>query len=144
MNDRLYGIPGAEEMYFTLAGAYEAQIEPYDCRDPHEIEEWIASDPRSFLVDAETLIEWATEAIPDCGDAIEGTYDAFEAAGGSESVRQAFEHALALWADLVTYRQAESLVRTWTIMWDAGGNPLADGSPIYTEESTTAEPSVKS
>lgn len=82
MRYRLYGTPGAEEMYFALADAYEAQVEPYidepDLR-PRQIEEWTVQDPRSFLVDAGTLV----------------------------------------------------LVRTWEVTWDAGGNPLADGTPIY-------------
>lgn len=133
MSDRLYGTPGAEAMQFTLADAYEAQVEPYadeHDRRPRQLEEWTTVRPRLHLVDVETLVEWATEWAAD-NDVIEGTHEAIENAGKGEDVRQAFEQALSLWAEQITYRQAESLVRTWTITWDDDGNPLADGKPIY-------------
>lgn len=139
--DRLYGTPGAEDMEFTLADAYEAQVEPYadeHDRRPRQIEEWTTQHPRSYLVDVETLVDWVAELAAD-NDTCEGTVDAIEDAGKGEDVRQAFEQALSLWADQVTYRQAESLVRTWAITWDADGNPLADGEPIYGKVSVAGE-----
>lgn len=131
-DDRLYGVPGAEEMHVDLAGVYECQVEPWvdehDSR-PHQIEEWTAVPLGSALPSADVVIEWAAEmAYEDVGD---GAAEAIDDPAKDPEVVRAFAVALDLWASKIKYRMASRLVRTWEITWDPAGEPLADGEPIY-------------
>jgi len=133
-DERLFGIPGAEDMHFDLASAYEAQVdawfdEPRAEDDPWKIEEWTVRPPSSNLPNLDYFIEDLAERAAD--DSGEGAYDAWLNAA-DDAVKSAFRVALDLWASKVGYRTGDELVRTYTITWRGPDNePLADGEPIY-------------
>ena len=133
-DEHLFGIPGSEHMYFDLATAYESQIDPYhDEHDncPNQIEEWSVCDAKGHLIDADSLLDWASEWSADNGELDEDGWDDLANAAKTADVRAAFETALDLWASKVRYRMADKCLRTWIITWDDEGEPLADGEPIY-------------
>lgn len=130
--ERLYGQDGAEELYSDLGDAYESDIEqcapdpdPCEC-ESHEILEWTVHPPRYHLQTAESIL------VRVVGDLDEWT----ESDDWSEAIEQpdvlaAMDAVLDLMASKVTYRMADRLVATHQITWDAKGEPLVNGEPMY-------------
>ena len=96
-DDRLYGVPGAEQMQQDLASAYENQVEPWvdeEDRRPRQIEEWTAGPIGNALPAADALIEWATESAWD--DLPEEGGEQIENVGKDPLVVAAFDTALRI------------------------------------------------
>lgn len=134
-DERLFGTSGAEELYFTLAEAYEAQIDPYcdvEREIPYTIEEWTTKSTRDAFPSVDLLVEWVCETTGD--DLTEGAYDAIERAVGDD-LKAEFDKIFDTWASRITYRMADKLVATHVITWFENDLtlPLADGKPIYTQ-----------
>lgn len=132
---RLFGVPGAEEVYLSIAEAFENQIEPWrDEHDPDDwpasIEEWTVGENRRFFPSVEDLLEDITE-----GRLIDQVNEYWweDAANKAldEEVKASFESALSLWASKVTYRMADRHVSTYEITLDIDHRPLVDGQPLY-------------
>lgn len=127
--DRLYGLPGAEQLRFDIAEVYETEIDAYfDDPDRREwtVEEWTVAPARSHMVDVEGLLEWVDEWAAECGEISEG----FGLPVKDADVVAAAEALLDLIASKVTWRMADRLVATHTITWDADNEPLLDGDIV--------------
>jgi len=132
-NERLYGAPGAESLYFELSTAYEHAESDFADDEPKPdvvIEEWTIGPVRPPAA-ADTVIEWLVERACDDDMCDEGLCESWEIAGSQSEVVAAFQAALDLFASKTTYRMADTLVATHAITHDADGNPMLDGEPLY-------------
>lgn len=130
--DRLYGVPGAEALYRDIAEAYESQIEPF-C-DDHEgtriIEEWTVLPAGSTFRSPADIVDWLCEDAAD--DAPDGWYDCIEHLDHDPVVLAAAEALRAALIERATpYWIADRRVAEHTITWDAEGEPLVNGEPMY-------------
>lgn len=129
--DRLYNLAGADgPMSDSLAGVYEADIEPYLelVGETQTIEEWTVHPPSYHLPTVERLREWIIwEAIDEL---TEEAGEAYERASKEPEVLAALAAALDLIADRVVVRMADKLVATHTLTWTDDGAPLLDGEPL--------------
>lgn len=135
---RLYGTPGAEDLHFDLASAYESHIDPWVDTDQGadgdrtwEIEEWSVAPPVSHLPEASRLLEWIGEWSAESGMVTEDWFEDYQGIEGNETVLEAAETLLCRIGDAITYRMAQQRLRTFTVTWGDQGEPLADGEPIY-------------
>lgn len=131
---RLYGLPGADCMFSELADCYEVDIEPWvdgQHRHPWIIEEWTVHPPRHHLPTRDDLLVWIDEWACDMGEVGDGWPEHFGEVMDHPRVKEAAGQLLDAIASHITYRMADQLVRTITIMWDADGSPLADGARLY-------------
>lgn len=128
-DDRLYGTPGAEILWDDPATVYETEIEG-DVGDlvNFVVEEWTVCNPRSLLLSAEHLAEHVSEMIDDVG---EGGYERLAVIAADPEVVAAFDSAVALMASKWVWRQADTKVTDHYVTFDADGEPLYDGEPMY-------------
>lgn len=130
---RLYGLVGAEHLYTDPATVYESEVE--DQMDPLpdriEIEEWSVAPQRSHLIDAGSLLEHIHETACDNSDTDEGWCDHMADAVAKPDVIAATESLLDLIASKNQYLMADRLVATHVLTFDANGEPLYDGEPMY-------------
>lgn len=131
--ERLYGLPGAENLHSDVASCYESDIDEWredGATGPFTIEEWTTSDARSCFPAAgdiaERLVEMYTEDFAD-----EDCYEAYETAAQRPDVVALFEAALVALCSHVTYRMADQKVAEHTVTFDDNGEPLLDGQPMY-------------
>lgn len=101
-----------------------------------KIEEWSATSLADYVArrasdDTLHILEHLHDQY--CEDVgMENACDHIERAANDDDVRAAFVSALKLFASKCTgYLIADKLLHTYTITWDADGEPLADGMPIY-------------
>jgi len=128
-DERLYGVPHAEWMQDDPAETYENAIED-GFGVPMVIEEWTVRPPSADLPHLDTVLDWVAEmACEDAGG--EGYDDAWDAATKRPDVREAMRAALELIASHVGFKMADTLVATHTVTWDADGEPLFNGEPMY-------------
>jgi hypothetical protein len=129
MADRLYGLPGDDRLYDSVAAVYECCIEDIDpTRGPWKIEEFTVHSARYHLPTVDLLIGRILEF--DLEDLDEDGFAAYETASERPEVNAAFDAALQAWADAVTYRMADELVDTHTLNL-VHGVPHLDGEPLY-------------
>lgn len=131
--ERLFGVPGVENLHDDLGAAYESQVEPYvdeHDRRPRVIEEWTVLPAGSTFRSAADIVDWLCEDAAD--DAPDGFYDSIAHLDRDPDVLAAAE---ALRAALIkhvgSYRIADKRVAEHTITWDDAGEPLVDGKPMY-------------
>lgn len=133
--ERLFGLPGAEQLHREPAEVWESDIEPhldeYD-QDAWDIEEWTVSAARTHLPSAERVIDWILSTL----DVYEYGYDAFDNASRESEV----ESMLEAWASRVTYRMADTLVATHHLTL-VDEQPFLDGEPLYVSSEVAATPS---
>lgn len=132
---RLFGAPGAEELYLTIAEAFERQIEPHRDENnpeawPAKIEEWTIADNRQFMPSPGRVLDEIGEIAAD--EAVtEWWWEALERHLDDEDVKAKVEEALDLLASKVKYWMADRHVATYEITLDADDRPLVDGRPLY-------------
>lgn len=134
---RLYGLPFAEQMEFDAAAVYE-QVEcdrDEEDRTPIVIEEWSVHPAIYHIPSAAVIAERVVELVVDNGELDEYGADQFEAAASAEDVLVAAEALREVLASKVTWRMANKLLRTLTVTFDEAGEPLLDGEPMYVKES---------
>lgn len=131
--DRLWGLPGAEDMRFTAIDAYELQIDG-DGDGPWTLEEWSIDDPADDVPAPVSIVEWiaeqATDEFTDGGD----TYHDLT---GDDAVAAA---ALILYETVGTalrssgWRQAGQLIAehevTVTVHDDGSATAFLDGAVL--------------
>lgn len=128
----LYGVPGAERMWFDPADVYESEIEPWvdeNDRRPMQIEEWSSSPAGEFLPAGWQIAEWIAETA--CDDMVEFLADDLMEAAKAADVIEAADHLRDLLGSKVSGRMAHALLRTMTVTWNEQGEPLLDGEPMY-------------
>lgn len=108
---RLYGVPDAEELYFDVQPAIEAGLcwsDPEDS-DPElvQIEEWTVHPPRHHLPSAKWVLEDILERTLDVGEL---TSDGHYFDTGDAELLAAAEQLLDAIAAKVTWRQADRMV----------------------------------
>lgn len=135
----LYGMPHAEEgMQIDPAAVYENEIEPYidddrtdlSTRTPRVIEEWTTRPASDNLPHIDIVLEWIAECAGDNGG-MEGMFESWGNAFAHDYVRTAMQAALNLAASKVSFFIADEKVADHAITWDANGEPLLDGEPLY-------------
>lgn len=135
MTDRLFGVPGAENLHDDIAAAYEVQIEPWvddHDRRPRVIEEFTVHPPEYHVPPASHIVEWLVERIAEDGEVDEGYYEHLQRTVEKHpDVLAATEVLRATLAALVTYRMADKRVAQHAITWDDAGEPLVNGEPMY-------------
>lgn len=134
--DRLYGLPHAEHMHFDLASCYESDIDDWDAEPEVEpptyiIEEWSVRDCVDHVPSVDTLLDWLSEWTCENGEIDEDGCDTFTDAMRHPDVKAEARRFLDFCAARISYRMADKLVATHTITWDADGEPLDNGEPIY-------------
>ena len=128
---RLYGIPDAENMYLSLAEAYESQVDGQEGNDPAVIEEWTAVSAMTLVQSAASIIEGLIEQVAD--GAPDGLYDSICHLDAYPVVLAAAEALRDALADKVPdFYLADKRVAEHRITWDdQGENPMDCGQPIY-------------
>jgi hypothetical protein len=134
--ERLYGLRGAETMHSTPAEVYESRIEPY-C-DEHDMRPWIIEEwtkestvdvARRWFLSSEAVIEHIIDCFMDEYGA-EGDVGVEKAESDPEALKLA-DALITHLADMVRWRRADKKVAEHTVTWDADGEPLLDGEPMY-------------
>lgn len=144
--DRLYGVPGAEDLHTDIGAAYESQIDPWvdeQDRRPQVIEEWTALPAGSTFRSAASIVDWLCEDAGD--DAPEGWYDSIAHLDRDPVVLAAAEALRAALIERATpYWIADKRVAEHAVTWDDDGEPLVDGERLYMPSPVTAsdEPNV--
>lgn len=133
---RLYGLRGAEVMYFDPAGVYESEIEPWPhTREfPITIEEWSVREPISHVPSAFDILTWIIDTVADDGEYSEVGYDQWETKAQEPDVVAAIEAARTVLASKITFRMADKLLVEHLLTWDDEGEPLYDGEPMYVKQ----------
>lgn len=137
---RLFGIPGAEQMQTELAETYElhidGEVDEHD-RRPRIIEEWSVRPPAAHFRSPADIIDWLLEDAADDGG--EDFYDQAQHLTRDPKVLAAAEQLVDLLASRITYFTADTRLAEHTITWDDDGEPLVDGQPLYrrSRESTS-------
>lgn len=127
----LFGVPGAEDMEFSLQDAYESQVDWWigdgeDLSDPPmaTIEEWSELPPGHHIPTAERIIDWISETIADEGELSDTNgAESFDRALRESDVVELAERLRGLISSKVTWRQAGALKAVWTVTLDGNGNP---------------------
>lgn len=142
VEQRLYGVPGAEVLHFDPAGTYEAKIEPWldeDDRSPREIEEWSVRDSIDHVPSIDVLLEWIIDWTAENGELTEDGFEAFENAAKHPDVCQAADALLHALASKVTFRMADKHLRSLWVTWNEAGEPMLDGEPLYVHAPSISE-----
>lgn len=134
-DQRLYGLPGAEQMYFTAAEVYECAIDGQDDATSWTVEEWTTRSPISTVPPAEAIVEHVLEYTcdddyPECPWGDDHPVEDPELLALAEKIRERVA------ATLGSYRLAKEQVATHTITLVEGEDPkyptvLLDGEPMY-------------
>lgn len=136
--DRLYGVPGAEQLHLDMSDAYELQIDPYFPDDWEEvwsqtersIEEWTVQPASNHLPTVDVVLDWIIEcAAEELID--ESWFDHCERAGRLPDVVEAFDEARTLLASKIKYWMADKLVASHMVTWSDPDTPLVNGQPLY-------------
>jgi hypothetical protein len=138
----LYGFEGDEYLDYDPAAVYERWANDHDYDPPNmlmadwgrpeklEIIEWSSNSGDEFMPSAARIAEWASEVY--CDDAMfEDPGDQMGKAASAPDVIEAFEAARQLMLSKVAFRFADRELRKLTVTWDAEGQPLLDGEPMY-------------
>lgn len=128
--ETLFGLPGAEQLYYEPAELYESEIDAHYDEQPDGgwvVEEWTVRPARTHLPSAEILIEYILERWVN-DEITEDAYEDWDNAAKSEEV----EAMLTAWADRVHYRMADIVIREHR-MTLVDGEPYFDGAPLYVD-----------
>lgn len=136
MTDRskLYGLPGAEEMYFDPAEVVQRWLDDRYDDAPLDfvIEEWSVHPTQHHLPSARALLEWIEEWAIDCGEVGEGWE-----LPPDDSLDVAADALLEVIAHKITWRMANEKLRELHVTAsDDPANPLLDGEPVWRDTST--------
>lgn len=137
-NDRLYGLPHAEELFSTIEDCYESAIDCDEPQDEWTVEEWTVAPPGSHLPSADDmlahLLEWATECACDYWTT-EDWSESFqrEIGDGNPYTRSLMRRIRNDIVSRITYRMADTKVAEHKITFDADNNPLLNGQPLYVD-----------
>ncbi len=133
----LYGLPGAEHMYFTAAEVYECEIDGQHDADTTswEVEEWSTRDPISTVPSAEAIVDHVLEYTcdddyPECPWGDDHPIQDPELLALAEKLRERVA------ATLGSYRLADKPVGNHTISLVETDDPkypivMLDGEPMY-------------
>lgn len=129
--DRLYGLPNAEFMERDLDAIVENWIDVWSEAEPFVIEEWSCTNASAVLPIASDLTTYIIERW--CDETTEDCYESWENASQHADALSAFQAALDLLGSKVTYRMADRKLKDHHITFDADGEPLDDGTPVYSK-----------
>lgn len=133
----LYGLPGAEVLYYDPSEViedYEWTGDPeQDSSLPPVIEEWSVREPREHLPSVDRLLEWISEWTADSGE-ISDDMDLIDVVKRPEVI-DAAEHLLTAIACAITWRMAGRKLRDLPVTW--AEMPLIDGVPAWVAVDTT-------
>lgn len=141
---RLYGLPESEDLYFDPASVYESECEPFI--DPIEereagrsftIEEWTVHPPQEHLPKVGHVLDFIAEWPDEWGEVSEGYSEHLGKAMDNDDVRAAVQALIDVIASKVTYRMAAEQVATHKVTWDDEGEPLLDGERMYRPSTTS-------
>lgn len=136
---RLYGVPGAEEMYFDPYSCYESDIDGnFDVLNPQQsfvLEEWSVHPPEYHLPTADRILEWIDEYASD-NEVTEGWSDNFPLC--DELVVEHTNSLIRLIASNITFRMADEKIAEHIVTWrdDEEHTPLLDGELMYVKRVT--------
>ena len=126
--DRLYGLPGAEDLRDDPAAVWESQCDGDGTDGPWIIEEWTVHPqgyglpPAAFVID--NVVEYLAEA--------EGGWEGadYEAIANHPDVKAGAEALLDAVRRKVTWHMADRMVAEHTVTM-VGDEPYMDGEPMY-------------
>lgn len=131
--DRIYGPPGSEILYASVAEVYERL---YDGRADLEqgarleIEEWTVIDNREHLFETEEAIYEILHWPMDGGEVTEEWSESALSAAKDPDVVEAFDTALNLLASKIAYWMADKKVNShWVELVD--GEVMVNGESLY-------------
>lgn len=128
--DRLYGLPGEEEMDAHLADTAERVWDhAYDQPGPGSatIEEWDVHPPIDHLPTASLITEWIAEWVYDVGEVVDG----FEVPQDDPDAIAKAEELRTTLASKIGWRMARRRVAQHVVEWDGDGSePTVDGRPL--------------
>jgi hypothetical protein len=130
MPDHLYSLGGGETAWDEPADVYEHEIAPHGDTQTRIIEKWTAVTAHRYLPRVDDTIERAVEYGAD-EMGTDGSADAWSDAGQVPEVVAAFRAALDLLARHVNYSMCGEKVGEHVLTYDAAGEPLLDGEPMY-------------
>lgn len=113
-SDRLYGLPGDEDLYLDFDMAVDHAIDMTYGTDARvvEIEEWTVHPPQHHLPDAGRIVEWAIEWAADCGEVTEGWGEGFVLDDAVIAAADALRDAIA---GKIGFRMADRCVARHTV-----------------------------
>lgn len=148
----LYGLVDAEVMWLTPREVYLEWLGDCGEAGPHAfgvryrlpaagsqarsywperlvIERWSSNTLASMLMPAEHVVEYVAERVAEetCG----GAGAVIDRACADVEVVAAFADALRVLGSKLPWRQADRLLGTHEVTWDADGEPLFDGVPLF-------------
>lgn len=138
-DERLWGTPGAEMMYLDVGTAYESEIEMWVDEDRDKVwklEEWSVQPQGSTVPSPGAILEWMEESA--CDELVEGGYEQIADITKDPEVRSLAEALCQAFVKRVTFRMADKLLATHVVTFDADGEPLLDGEPMYVKRAPDA------
>lgn len=132
--DRLYGLTGAEELWFDPADAVQNYIDSRYEDGPLDltIEEWSVHPPRYHLPTVPTLLEWLDDWVADNGEV--GDECEFE---HTDAISAAADALLDTIASTIRWRMADTKLRDLHVT-GTEDDPLIDGQPVFVPRTTDA------
>ena len=139
----LFGVPDAEELWFSVEEAFDSQIAWWIGEGEDDlsdlpiatIEEWSVLPPIHHVPSSDRIIAWISDTIADEGELSDPHgADAFDESLRQPDVVDVIERLRHLIANRVTWRQAGVLVAKWTVTLDANGEPEFSRKPIERSE----------
>lgn len=142
MTEYLYGFDGDEYLHDDPATVYENWADDHDY-DPANmlmvdwgrpesltITEWTSNSGDEFLPSADRVVEWMAETYADeCS--YDEAADQIMKAANEPDVIELLEKVRQAMLSKVRFRFADSIRRQLIVTWDADGQPLLDGEPMY-------------
>jgi hypothetical protein len=131
MSERLFGLPGAERMYFDIESVEPDEPDFYEDRVPWIIEEWSVLPAVTHLPSAEHVLEYMAEWVGEQGEVDEYGCEHWTDFVTDPEVVAAAENLRTVFASKISYRMADKMLREHLVTWNEAGDPLLDGQPMY-------------
>lgn len=135
----LFGVPDAEVLYDSIAEVYESEFEPFfdgveerDASRHMTVEEQGSRYATDGVPEPWRIIEWIVDTYDDGDMAPDDDGRTGRKIAESLAVKAAAQALYDAACAAVSYRWADGvIVATHRITWDANGDPLVDGEPMY-------------
>lgn len=134
MTIHLYGQEHAEYLQSTPEETYENWICDHDVNERPEsliIEEWSVAPVLTGVPPVDRILDWLADEFGEEEAGTEENYESFKKATKQPEVIAAFDTARDSLGRHHHYRMAKDHLRNLIVTWDAAGEPLLDGQPMY-------------